>query len=134
MKGIIVFLPFLLASSINANMRMGNPTILRANIDLNGRYENTDAAKKDAKALSDNFFPSRNTPMNPVTTEIIITDKNALYGGIKYAQQAGWNTPEKAILGGAQFIANNYIKSGQNTLYKMRFNPQNPGVHQYARA
>ncbi|PSC78228.1 hypothetical protein C6576_08680, partial [Mammaliicoccus sciuri] len=23
-------------------------------------------------------------------------DKNALYGGIKYAQQAGWNTPEKA--------------------------------------
>ncbi|WP_353462442.1 glucosaminidase domain-containing protein [Mammaliicoccus sciuri] len=59
-------------------------------------------------------------------------DKNALYGGIKYAQQAGWNTPEKAILGGAQFIANNYIKSGQNTLYKMRFNPQNPGVHQYA--
>ncbi|WP_436878612.1 N-acetylmuramoyl-L-alanine amidase [Mammaliicoccus sciuri] len=59
-------------------------------------------------------------------------DKNALYGGIKYAQQAGWNTPEKAILGGAQFIANNYIKSGQNTLYKMRFNPQNPGIHQYA--
>ncbi|UXV31489.1 N-acetylmuramoyl-L-alanine amidase [Mammaliicoccus sciuri] len=59
-------------------------------------------------------------------------DKNALYGGIKYAQQAGWNTPEKAILGGAQFIANNYIKSRQNTLYKMRFNPQNPGVHQYA--
>ncbi|MEB6202330.1 glucosaminidase domain-containing protein [Mammaliicoccus fleurettii] len=59
-------------------------------------------------------------------------DKNALYGGIKYAQQAGWNTPEKAIFGGAQFIANNYIKAGQNTLYKMRFNPQKPGVHQYA--
>ncbi|MBM6628892.1 glucosaminidase domain-containing protein [Mammaliicoccus vitulinus] len=59
-------------------------------------------------------------------------DNNALYGGIKYAQQAGWNTPEKAILGGAQFISNNYIKAGQNTLYKMRFNPQNPGVHQYA--
>ncbi|WP_323702818.1 glucosaminidase domain-containing protein [Mammaliicoccus sp. Dog046] len=59
-------------------------------------------------------------------------DKQALYGGIKYAQQAGWNTPEKAILGGAQFIANNYIKSGQNTLYKMRWNPQSPGTHQYA--
>ncbi|PNZ73687.1 N-acetylmuramoyl-L-alanine amidase [Mammaliicoccus stepanovicii] len=59
-------------------------------------------------------------------------DNNALYGGIKYAQQAGWNSPAKAILGGAQFISKNYIKAGQNTLYKMRFNPQNPGVHQYA--
>ncbi len=59
-------------------------------------------------------------------------DDNALYGGIKYAQQAGWDTPSKAIFGGAQFISSNYINAGQNTLYKMRFNPQNPGEHQYA--
>nr|WP_263313783.1 GW dipeptide domain-containing protein [Mammaliicoccus sp. Marseille-Q6498] len=60
------------------------------------------------------------------------TDNNALYGGINYAQLSGWNSPAKAILGGAQFISKNYIKAGQNTLYKMRFNPQNPGTHQYA--
>ncbi|WP_415363014.1 Bifunctional autolysin Atl / N-acetylmuramoyl-L-alanine amidase/ endo-beta-N-acetylglucosaminidase [Mammaliicoccus lentus] len=59
-------------------------------------------------------------------------DDNVLYGGIKYAQQAGWDTPSKAIFGGAQFISSNYINAGQNTLYKMRFNPQNPGEHQYA--
>src|SRR5699024_6082659 len=50
-------------------------------------------------------------------------DDNALYRGIKYAQQAGWDTASKAIFGGAQFISNNYINAGQSTLYKMRFNP-----------
>ena len=38
----------------------------------------------------------------------------------------------KAIVGGAQFIGQSYVKAGQNTLYKMRWNPENPGKHQYA--
>ncbi|MDU6793544.1 MAG: hypothetical protein E6429_05225, partial [Staphylococcus sp.] len=38
----------------------------------------------------------------------------------------------KAIIDGAKFIAQDYIKSGQNTLYKMRWNPDQPGTHQYA--
>lgn len=33
-----------------------------------------------------------------------------------------WNTPEKAIIGGAMFIANNYISKGQDTLYFQKFN------------
>lgn len=33
-----------------------------------------------------------------------------------------WNTPEKAILGGAQFIYENYLKSGQNTSYFKKWN------------
>src|SRR5690606_20561761 len=46
-----------------------------------------------------------------------------------------WTTPEKAILGGAENIAKNYIYRAdgqQNTLYKMRWNPEKPGHHQYA--
>ena len=31
-------------------------------------------------------------------------------------------------------IANHYIKAKQNTLYKMRWNPEKPGTHQYATA
>ncbi|OZU88509.1 hypothetical protein CIL03_12030 [Virgibacillus indicus] len=44
--------------------------------------------------------------------------------GAKKAYEEGWTTPYKAIVGGAGFIGNSYIKSGLNTLYKMRWNPQ----------
>ena len=59
-------------------------------------------------------------------------DHAAVSEGTSYAQQAGWTSPESAILGGAEFLHNNYIGKGQNTLYRMRWNPENPGVHLYA--
>lgn len=59
-------------------------------------------------------------------------------GSIK-AYQEGWFTPEDAIIGGAKFVANDYIhhKDKQNTLYKMRWNPDamvkyGYASHQYA--
>ena len=51
--------------------------------------------------------------------------------GAKYAFDKGWFTPDDAIIGGAAFI-NNYIDRGQDTLYKMRWNPISPGHPQYA--
>ena len=36
--------------------------------------------------------------------------------------QRPWNTPEAAILGGAEFIAGGYVKRGQNTDYFEKFN------------
>jgi mannosyl-glycoprotein endo-beta-N-acetylglucosaminidase len=51
--------------------------------------------------------------------------------GAKKAFDEGWFTPEEAIIGGAGFI-NTYIARGQDTLYKMRWNPINPGHPQYA--
>ncbi|SDL08955.1 GW dipeptide domain-containing protein [Lacicoccus qingdaonensis] len=59
-------------------------------------------------------------------------DHNALLGGARYAQRMGWDTPEKAIIGGAGFVSSNYFARGQNTLYSMRWNPGNPGTYQYA--
>ena len=44
-------------------------------------------------------------------------------GAVK-AYNEGWDSVSKAITGGAAFIGNSYIKAGQNTLYKMRWNPQ----------
>ncbi|MFS0788317.1 glucosaminidase domain-containing protein [Shouchella sp. 1P09AA] len=57
--------------------------------------------------------------------------------GSQYAYDQGWDTPYKAIVGGASFIGNSYIKRGQNTLYKMRWNPaalvsNGRPTHQYA--
>ena len=38
------------------------------------------------------------------------------------SDQRPWNTPEKAILGGAYFLAEKYVKAGQNTLFFQKFN------------
>ncbi|RIO81154.1 autolysin [Staphylococcus gallinarum] len=59
-------------------------------------------------------------------------DHDAVKQGFITAKNNGWDSVKKAIVGGAQFIASSYINQGQNTLYKMRWNPDNPGVHQYA--
>ncbi len=60
------------------------------------------------------------------------TDKNVENGGIKYAYEQGWNTPAKAIVGGAKYVADSYFKNQQVTLHQMRWNPVNTGSHQYA--
>ncbi len=61
--------------------------------------------------------------------------------GLKYASQNGsyqrpWTDPQKAIMGGAEFIASGYISKGQDTGYFQRFNVSPNAVsvtytHQY---
>ncbi len=55
---------------------------------------------------------------------------------IKYSYNRPWTSPKKAIIGGAEFIADGYINAGQNTSYLKKYNvnpnadsPQNS--HQY---
>lgn len=62
-------------------------------------------------------------------------DDNPKGNGAAKAYAERWLTPEAAILGGARFAASNYINrpsNAQDTLYKMRWNPQSPATHQYA--
>lgn len=58
-------------------------------------------------------------------------DSNPNYA-MTLAKSYGWTTPAKAIIGGAKFVRRGYINNGQQTLYRMRWNPQSPGNHQYA--
>lgn len=53
--------------------------------------------------------------------------------GMAYAKNHGWDTPYKAIAGGAQVIGNGYIAIGQNTPYFQKFNvvAGTIGSHQY---
>ncbi|UXR79065.1 glucosaminidase domain-containing protein [Staphylococcus sp. IVB6227] len=53
---------------------------------------------------------------------------------INFARNEGWTSPEKGITGGAKFVREDYIGKGQNTLYRMRWNPKKPATHQYATA
>ncbi|TDT52020.1 Ig-like domain-containing protein [Fonticella tunisiensis] len=62
-------------------------------------------------------------------------DSDPIRLGAEYAYQNGWFTIDDAILGGAKFIASSYINNPiykQDTLYKMRWNPDFPAQHQYA--
>lgn len=71
-------------------------------------------------------------------------DSDALRYGSEFSAKQGWSTSRAAILGGAQWIANNYIHSNratyssQATLYEMRWDPLytvatgSASWHQYA--
>lgn len=62
-------------------------------------------------------------------------DTGAVRYGSEYAYSMGWTSVDAAIDGGARWISENYINNQsyhQNTLYKMRWNPDKPGEHQYA--
>lgn len=55
--------------------------------------------------------------------------------GLNYAVQKGWNTKQKAIVGGASWIVSGYINAGQNTPYFQKWNTSKnatkPYYHQY---
>ncbi|MDU5239700.1 MAG: glucosaminidase domain-containing protein, partial [Haemophilus parainfluenzae] len=53
---------------------------------------------------------------------------------IAYAKRQGWTSPRNGIIGGAKFVRKQYFNKGKNTLYRMRWNPSNPGRMQYATA
>ena len=59
-------------------------------------------------------------------------DNDPINGGAQYAYEQGWTSIDEAIYGGAEWISRNYINAGQNTLYKMKWNPEKPATHQYA--
>jgi mannosyl-glycoprotein endo-beta-N-acetylglucosaminidase len=53
---------------------------------------------------------------------------------IAYARRQGWTSPRNGIIGGAKFVRKQFFNKGKNTLYRMRWNPKNPGYMQYATA
>jgi LysM repeat protein len=62
-------------------------------------------------------------------------DYNPNKAGAEYAYKQQWFTVEDSIIGGAKWISDNYINHPtyqQNSLYKMRWNPSSPGIHQYS--
>lgn len=59
-------------------------------------------------------------------------DEDAIHTGSSFAKKQKWTSPEKAIMGGAKFVRNNYFENEQLSLYQMRWNPESPGEHQYA--
>jgi len=49
------------------------------------------------------------------------TTEEVILNGLSYAQNQGWDTPQKSIMGGIGLIRS-YINRGQDTLYYQKFN------------
>ena len=65
-----------------------------------------------------------------------ISGDNARDRGLIKAKEENWTTPEKSIEAGANYITENYIKIGQDTLYLQKFDVINNEIdglykHQY---
>ncbi|MDR1364229.1 MAG: hypothetical protein LBJ32_01160 [Oscillospiraceae bacterium] len=62
--------------------------------------------------------------------------EDPISNALERAKQKGWDSPEKSISDGAEFISSFYINKGQNTAYFQRFNTNSasaflPNEHQY---
>jgi len=86
--------------------------------------------------LDNNFKESNATNIKQIYNMYGIgaVDSNPDTRGSIRAYQENWFTPEAAIIGGSKFASERYVYNSnkQNTLYKMRWNPANPGYPQYA--
>ena len=98
--------------------------------DSNGNITGYQMIKLDAPVTVYNLYgigAKDNLPTMP---------NRALILGTTYAYNKGWTSVEKAIEGAGEFVSNGYINSSkynQNTLYKIRFNPNETYLwHQYA--
>lgn len=96
---------------------------------------------KDGKILKDkdNKTIMEQVPVEPRKVYnmygIGARDEDAIKLGSERAYELKWFTPEEAIIGGAGWISSNYLNNPsykQNTIYKMKWNPSDPGTHQYA--
>lgn len=59
---------------------------------------------------------------NPFNIEAIGNSKEEILGNAaKYAYEIGWDTLEKALVEGVEFVKEGYINKGQNTLYLQKF-------------
>lgn len=50
------------------------------------------------------------------------SSKNPVYNGLSFSKEKEWNTEEKAIVGGAEWIVDGYISKGQYTRYFQKWN------------
>jgi beta-N-acetylglucosaminidase len=86
-------------------------------------------------ADTDNLFPDEEFVTVYNMYGVGAYDSNPNLYGSQFAYEQRWFTPEAAIVGGAKFASERYVNHptyAQNTIYKMRWNPNKPGEHQYA--
>ena len=72
--------------------------------------------------LSQGYEYQETTVFNPFNIRATgNSSQEILQNAAKYAFEQGWDTLEKGLLGGVEFVKESYINRGQNTLYLQKF-------------
>ena len=95
----------------------------RARQETGGGSDAINGSKINGKKVYNPFNIGATSSLNPVQK------------GLQYAYNKGWTTQEKAVNGGASFIASGYINAKQNSPYLQKWNVANGyakvATHQY---
>ena len=112
----------------SSNYKMNGYSILAKIINEQGKGSSPLATGSGYNGQYVGYYNFFNVGAYGNGTSTVITN------GLKYAQNKGWNSVEKSILGGSEYYKSQYIGKGQNTLYYQRFNVINGNSlfsHQY---
>ena len=82
-------------------------------VDENGNLIDGDAIL----AITSNYLKEKGQLKGDTVVATVMSN----LGLRKYAQDNGWNTLAKSILGGIDFLKSKYIGIGQNTIYLQKF-------------
>ena len=91
---------------------------------------------RDGTTLSKGYQYNEKIVYNPFNIRAVgNSSKEIIENAARYAYEQGWDTLEKAIIGGVEFLKEGYINVGQNTLYLQKFDVVNQDgelyTHQY---
>ena len=105
--------------------------------DINVAYLIAHAIHETGKGTSDLSSGKLKVDGKPIYNFFGISafDHSPDESGSNKAAEMGWYDPYSAIMGGTKWISEHYIHNTsykQNTLYKMKWNPDAPATHQYA--
>ena len=77
---------------------------------------------RKGSTLSKGYLYNETTIYNPFNIKATGNSKEEIIeNAAKYAYEQGWNSLEKGLLGGVEFVKEGYINKGQNTLYLQKF-------------
>ena len=91
---------------------------------------------RDGTTLSRGYEYNGMTVYNPFNIRAVgNSSEEIIENAARYAYEQGWDTLEKALIGGVNFVKQGYIDIGQNTLYLQKFDVVNQDgelyTHQY---
>ncbi|MEE1037653.1 MAG: SH3 domain-containing protein [Eubacterium sp.] len=117
--------PYVLVSMIitEQGWKSTSPRVTGVGVDMTGAKINgvTQSGVKYKNIY--NFYNIGAYKQSSTTMKVTATQRGLWYASLTDSGNLRpWNTPEKAIQGGAMFYVNNYVKKGQDTFYTKKFN------------
>ena len=130
--------PYVLVSMIitEQGWKSTSPRVTGAGVDMTGAIVQGNKMSGTMYKGYYNFYNIGAYKQSTSSMKVTATQRGLWYASLTDSSNLRpWNTPEKAIQGGAMFYVNNYVKKGQDTFYTKKFNvagEYKQGTHEYS--